>query len=90
MNDQVLVLRKEAQEKTLTGIIIPDTAKETPLEGTVIAVGAGRLNKKGERVSMNVKKGDHILFSRFAGVAFQLDGVEHLMMKEKDILAVLE
>ena len=90
INDQVLVLRKESEGTTLGGIIIPDTAREKPFEGTVVAVGAGKVDKKGERVPMHVKEGDNILFTRFAGVALQLDGVEYLMMKGKDILAVLE
>lgn len=90
MNDQVLVLRKENENKTLGGIIIPDTAKEKPFEGTVVAVGSGKMTNKGTRLAMPVGEGDRILFTRFAGVALQLDGVEYLMMKINDILAVLE
>lgn len=90
MNDQVLVLRKENENKTLGGIIIPDTAKEKPFEGTVVAVGSGKMTNKGMRLAMPVGEGDRILFTRFAGVALQLDGVEYLMMKINDILAVLE
>jgi len=90
LNDRVLVLRMSEEQKTSGGIIIPDTAKEKPQEGKVIAVGAGRLNEKGERVPLEVKKNDRILFGKYSGNEIKLDGVEHLIMREDDILAILE
>jgi chaperonin GroES len=78
------------EQKTSGGIIIPDTAKEKPQEGKVIAVGAGRLNEKGERVPLEVKKNDRVLFGKYSGNEIKLDGVEHLIMREDDILAILE
>jgi len=90
LNDRVLVLRMSEEQKTSGGIIIPDTAKEKPQEGKVIAVGAGRLNEKGERMPLEVKKNDRILFGKYSGNEIKLDGVEHLIMREDDILAILE
>ncbi len=90
LQDQILVLRVESDEKTAGGIIIPDTAKEKPLEGKVVAVGPGRRNKAGERIPIEVKKGDRIMFSRYAGSEIKIDGVEYLMMREDDILGVIE
>ena len=90
LNDRVLVLRMSEEQKTSGGIIIPDTAKEKPQEGKVIAVGTGRLNEKGERVPLEVKKNDRVLFGKYSGNEIKLDGVEHLIMREDDILAVLE
>jgi chaperonin GroES len=90
LNDRVLVLRMSEEQKTSGGIIIPDTAKEKPQEGKVIAVGVGRLNEKGERVPLEVKKNDRVLFGKYSGNEIKLDGVEHLIMREDDILAILE
>jgi chaperonin GroES len=90
LNDRVLVLRVDEEEKTSGGIIIPDTAKEKPQEGKVVAVGIGRLNEKGKRVPLDVKKNDRVLFGKYSGNEIKLDGVEHLIMREDDILAVLE
>jgi len=90
LNDRVLVLRIEEEEKTAGGIIIPDTAKEKPQEGKVVAVGAGKLNDKGERIPMVVKEGDRVLFGKYAGNEVKIDGVEHLIMREDDILAIVE
>ena len=90
LHDGVLVQRLEEEEKTKGGIIIPDTAKEKPQQGRVIAVGSGRLNEKGERVPMDVKENDRILFSKYAGNEIKIDGVEYLIMREDDILAILE
>jgi chaperonin GroES len=89
MNDRVLVARVEEEKKTAGGIIILDTAKEKPLEGKIIAVGPGRRNEKGERIAMEVKKGDRVLFSRYAGTEIKMGGEEQLFMKEEDILAIL-
>jgi chaperonin GroES len=90
LNDRILVKRLEEEETTKGGIIIPDSAKEKPAEGEVIAVGKGKLNDKGERVQMDVKVGDRVLFSKYGGTDVKLDGVDHLIMREDDILAVVE
>jgi chaperonin GroES len=90
MNDNVLVLRVEEEQKTAGGIIIPDTAKKKPQEGKVIAVGSGKYGKDGKRISLDVKAGDRILFSKYAGTEIRINGVEHIFMKETDILAIFE
>lgn len=90
LNDRVLVIRIEEEEKTKGGIIIPDTAKEKPQEGRVIAVGSGKLNEDGERMPLDVKKNDRVLFSKYGGNEIQIDGVEHLIMREDDILGIIE
>jgi chaperonin GroES len=90
LNDRVLVIRVEEEQKTAGGIIIPDTAKEKPQEGKIIAAGPGKLDDKGKRTPLNVKKGDRILFSKYAGTEIKIDGVEHIFMKEDDILGVLD
>ena len=90
LNDRVLVLRISENEKTKGGIIIPDTAKEKPQEGKVVAVGPGKVNEKGDRISMGVKKNDRILFGKYAGNEIKIDGVEHLIMREDDILGIVE
>ena len=90
LHDRLIVKRLEEEEKTKGGIIIPDTAKEKPIEGKVIAVGQGRMNKDGKKVPMDVKKGDRILFAKYGGTEIKIDGEEHLMMREDDILAVIE
>jgi len=90
MNDRVLVIRVEQEKKTSGGIIIPDTAKEKPQEGKVVAVGPGKVDSNGNRTPLDVGEGDRILFSKYAGTEVQLDGIEHLVMREDDILGVLE
>jgi chaperonin GroES len=90
MNDRVLVLRVEEEHKTAGGIIIPDTAKEKPQEGKVVSVGSGKVNEEGKRVPLEVKAGDRVLFSKYAGTEIKIDGVEHIFMREDDILGVLE
>ena len=90
LNDRVVVVRIGEEEKTKGGIIIPDTAKETPQEGKVIAVGSGKLNEDGERIPLDVKKNDRVLFSKYGGNEIQIDGVEHLIMREDDILGIIE
>ena len=90
LNDRLLVVRVEEEQKTAGGIIIPDTAKEKPMEGKVVAAGPGKLDKNGKRVPMELKKGDRVLFSKYAGTEIKLDGVEHLFMREDDILGVIE
>jgi len=90
LNDRVLVLRIEEEDKTKGGLIIPDTAKEKPQEGKVIAVGPGKFDENGKRVPPEVKASDRILFGKYSGNEINIDGVEHLIMREDDILAVLE
>ena len=90
LHDRVLVRRVEVEEKTAGGIIVPDTAKEKPQEGEVIAVGAGTLNDRGELRPLDVKAGDRILFGKWSGTEVKLDGEELLIMKESDVLGVLE
>ena len=90
MNDNVLVLRVEEEQKTSGGIIIPDTAKKKPQEGKVIAVGSGKFDKDGKRISLDVQAGDRILFSKYAGTEIRINDVEHIFMKETDILAIFE
>jgi chaperonin GroES len=90
LNDRVLVLRIENGDKSAGGIIIPDTAKEKPQEGKVVAVGSGKVDEKGKRVPVDVKKNDRILFGKYAGTEITINGVEHLILREDDILGVLE
>jgi len=90
LNDRILVLRVEEEQKTRGGIIIPDTAKEKPQEGKIVATGPGKMGDDGQRVPLDVKAGDRILFSKYAGSEIKIDGVEHLFMKEDDILGVLD
>jgi chaperonin GroES len=90
LHDRVIVRRLDAEEKTAGGIIIPDTAKEKPQEGEIIAVGPGARNEKGELVPLDVKAGDRILFGKWSGTDVKIDGEELLIMKESDILGVIE
>jgi chaperonin GroES len=89
LGDRVVVKPMAREEMTSSGIFLPDTAKEKPQRGTIIAVGKGRLNEKGERVEMDVKEGDSVLFAKYAGTEFKLDDDELLILSEKDILAVI-
>jgi chaperonin GroES len=90
LNDRILVKRLEEEEMTKGGIIIPDSAKEKPAEGEVVAVGKGKVNDKGDRIKLDIKTGDRVLFSKYGGTDVKLDGVDHLIMREDDILAVVE
>ena len=90
LHDRIIVRRLDEEEKTKGGIIIPDTAKEKPIEGKVIAVGTGRTKKDGTKLPLEVKKGDRVLFAKYGGTEVKIDGEEHLIMKEEDILAVIE
>ena len=90
LHDRVLVRRVEAEEKTAGGIIIPDTAKEKPQEGEVVAVGPGARDEDGERIEMDVKSGDRILFGKWSGTEVRVDGEDLLIMKESDILGIVE
>src|ERR1700716_337866 len=90
LHDRVVVKRLDAEEKTAGGIIIPDTAKEKPMEGEVIAAGPGARNEAGALVPLDVKAGDRILFGKWSGTEVKLDGVEYLIMKESDIMGIVE
>ena len=90
LGDRVLVKRSKSEEKTAGGIVLPDTAKEKPKQGEVVAVGSGRMLDNGERVALSVKKGDTVLFTSYAGNEVQVDGEEYLLMREEDILAVVK
>jgi chaperonin GroES len=90
LSDRVLVLRIEEDVETSGGIIIPDTAKEKPQEGKVVAAGPGRLDENAKRIPMAVKKNDRILFGKYAGTEIQIEGVEHIIMREDDILGIVE
>ena len=90
LHDRLIVQRLEEEEKTKGGIIIPDTAKEKPIEGKVIAVGTGRIKKDGTKIPLEVKKGNRVLYAKYAGTEVKIDGEEYLIMKEDDILAIIE
>ncbi|MBZ0124197.1 MAG: co-chaperone GroES [Roseovarius sp.] len=90
LHDRVLVRRVESEEKTSGGLIIPDTAKEKPQEGEIVAVGAGARDEDGDRIAPDVKAGDRILFGKWSGTEITLDGEELLIMKESDILGIME
>jgi len=89
LNDRVLVKRIEEVQVTKGGIVIPDTAKEKPIEGKVIAVGPGKMSDAGNRMTLQLKEGDRVLFGKYAGTEIKMEGEEYLMMREEDILAVI-
>jgi len=89
LGDRVLIKRVEPEEKKKGGIIIPDTAKEKPMEGKVMAVGAGKYDENGKRIAMDVKKGDRVLIGKYAGTEFKLDQDDHVIVREDEILGVL-
>ena len=90
LNDRVLVLREDEEQESAGGILIPDTAKEKPQRGKVVAVGAGKIDNEGKRIPLEVKAGDRILFGKYAGTEIKIDNVEHVFMREDDILSILE
>ena len=90
MQDRVIVQRIEEEEKTKGGLIIPDTAKEKPQEGKIVAVGKGKLNDDGKITPLDVKVNDRVLFGKYAGTEINIDGEEHLIMREEDILGIIE
>jgi chaperonin GroES len=90
LHDRIVVARLQAEEKTKGGIIIPDTAKEKPVEGKVIAVGKGKFGDDGKVRALDVKVGDRILFSKYSGSDIKIGGEEHLIMREEDVLAVID
>ena len=89
LHDRVLLKRVDENQESTGGIIIPDTAKEKPIQGEIVAVGNGKLQKDGEVISLTVQPGDRVLYSKYAGTEVKLDGVEHLIMREDDILGIL-
>jgi len=90
LHDRVLVRRVESEQKTTGGIIIPDTAQEKPMEGQIVAAGKGRITDEGEKIKLDVKEGDRIIFGKWSGTEVKIDGEELLIMKESDIMGVLE
>ncbi len=90
LNDRVLVKRLEVEEKTAGGLYIPDTAKEKPSRGEIVAAGPGKVDSNGKRIELEVKVGDSVLFSKYAGTEVKIEGVEHLIMREEDILAIID
>ena len=90
LQDRILIKRVDEEQKTAGGIIIPDTAKEKPQEGRVVAVGNGKVGEDGKVRPLDVKKGDRVLFSKYAGTEVKLDGEEHMIIREEDVLGVLE
>ena len=90
LNDRVLVKRTEELTVTKGGIVIPDTAKEKPIEGKVVAVGPGKMSDQGQRMALQVKEGDRVLFGKYSGTEIKVEGEEYLMMREEDILAIIE
>ena len=90
LHDRVIVKRVKEEEKTKGGIIIPDTAKEKPIEGEVIAVGNGKFNDDGKLRPLDVKKGDRVLFGKYSGTEISVGGVEHLILREDEILGIVE
>ena len=90
LHDRILVKRLEEEQKTKGGIIIPDTAKEKPMEGEVVAVGKGKIAEDGKLIKLDVAAGDKVLFSKYAGTEVKIDGVDYLIMREDDILGIIE
>ncbi len=89
LHDRILVKSLEEEEKTKGGIIIPDSAKEKPMEGEVIAVGAGKVADDGKRIPLDVKAGDRVLYNKYGGTEVKIEGVEHLIMREDDVLGII-
>ncbi|MGD9058591.1 MAG: co-chaperone GroES [Desulfobacterales bacterium] len=89
LQDRILVQRVKEEERTKGGIIIPDTAKEKPAEGKVVAVGKGKLDESGKRIALEVKKGDRILFGKYSGTEVKMEGEEYLIMREDDVLGII-
>jgi chaperonin GroES len=90
LGDRVVVKALEREEKTKSGIVLPDTAKEKPQEGKIIAVGTGKLLENGQRVPLDVKEGDKVIFSKYGGTEIKIDGQDYLILSERDVLAIVE
>lgn len=90
LGDRVVIKAQEREEKTKSGIVLPDTAKEKPQEGTIVAVGTGKMLENGQRVALDVKAGDKVIYSKYAGTEVKFDGQDYLILSERDILAIVE
>ncbi|MCX7780492.1 MAG: co-chaperone GroES [Negativicutes bacterium] len=90
LGDRVVIKVLEREEKTKSGIVLPDTAKEKPQEGKIVAVGTGKMLENGQRVALDVKEGDKVIFSKYAGTEVKVDGQDYLILSERDILAIVE
>ncbi|MFT8364058.1 MAG: co-chaperone GroES [Sporolactobacillus sp.] len=90
LGDRIVIEPQEKEEKTASGIVLPDSAKEKPQEGHVIAVGAGKVSDKGERIALDVKEGDKVIFSKYAGTEVKYDGKTYLVVRQDDVLAVID
>lgn len=90
LGDRILVKPKQSEEKTKSGIVLPDSAKEKPQEGEVVAVGEGAKDENGKKIPMEIKAGDTVLYSKYSGTEVKIDGEEHLIIKESDVLAIVE
>jgi chaperonin GroES len=90
LGERIFIKRMSEEKKTTGGIIIPDTAKEKPMQGKVIAVGAGKMDEDGKRIPLDVKKGDNVLFSKYAGTEIKIEGEDHLIVREDDILGIVK
>ncbi|RLF04350.1 MAG: co-chaperone GroES [Thermoprotei archaeon] len=90
LDDRVLVKQSKAEEKTSGGIVLPDTAREKPQRGTVVAVGPGKLLENGQRGKMSLKEGDEVFYGKYAGTEIKIDGEDHVILRESDVLAVIE
>jgi chaperonin GroES len=90
LGDRVVIKVLEKEEKTKSGIVLPDTAKEKPQEGKIVAVGTGKVLENGQRVALDVKEGDKVIFSKYAGTEIKIDGQEYLILSERDVLAIVE
>jgi chaperonin GroES len=90
LGDRVVIMPTPKEEQTKSGIFLPDTAKEKPQEGKIVAVGSGRLNDKGDRVPLELQEGQRVLYAKYAGTEFKIEGEEYLILSEKDVLAIIE
>lgn len=90
LGDRIVIEPQEKEEKTASGIVLPDTAKEKPQEGRVVAVGAGKVSDKGERIALDVKEGEKVIYSKYAGTEVKYDGKKYLVVRQDDVLAVIE
>ncbi len=90
LGDRVVIKVLEKEEKTKSGIVLPDTAKEKPQEGKIVAVGTGKVLENGQRIPLDVKEGDKVIFSKYAGTEIKIDGQDYLILSERDVLAIVE
>lgn len=90
LGDRIVIEPQEKEEKTASGIVLPDSAKEKPQEGRIVAVGAGKISDKGERIALDVKEGEKVIFSKYAGTEVKYDGKTYLVVRQDDVLAIIE